>query len=177
MRSSCAANSHEVRIVPHYRAGSCQHRADGRHRGRQDGCREAAEGLRDGCPGDRRPVQDRLWVFHAFRRKSKTGIKTPKAEVDLIGSRLAQPRRKMMPSYPDAFSGKQPWWHSEPHGKGQDQGVGMLPEPAVIRSLAPDLKLSQFHGNTPFVAIETALAGNAADMIKLRYPWPAPGKG
>ena len=42
-------------------------------------------------------IAGRLWVIHAFRKKSKTGIKTPKAEIDLIGSRLAQLRREMMP--------------------------------------------------------------------------------
>ena len=42
-------------------------------------------------------VVGRLWVIHAFRRKSKTGIKTPKAEIDLIGSRLARLRRETMP--------------------------------------------------------------------------------
>jgi phage-related protein len=25
-----------------------------------------------------------VWVIHAFQKKSKTGIKTPKAEIDLI---------------------------------------------------------------------------------------------
>jgi len=25
-----------------------------------------------------------IWVIHAFQKKSKTGIKTPKAELDLI---------------------------------------------------------------------------------------------
>ena len=29
-----------------------------------------------------------LWVLHAFRKKSKTGIKTPRAELDLIRERL-----------------------------------------------------------------------------------------
>src|SRR3954452_1603163 len=29
-----------------------------------------------------------IWVLHAFQKKSKTGIKTPKAEVDLIHERL-----------------------------------------------------------------------------------------
>jgi phage-related protein len=29
-----------------------------------------------------------LWVIHAFQKKSKTGIKTPKAEIDLIRERL-----------------------------------------------------------------------------------------
>jgi phage-related protein len=31
---------------------------------------------------------DDLWVIHAFQKKSKTGIKTPKLEVDLIHDRL-----------------------------------------------------------------------------------------
>ena len=29
-----------------------------------------------------------VWVVHAFQKKSKTGIKTPKAEIDLIHGRL-----------------------------------------------------------------------------------------
>jgi phage-related protein len=29
-----------------------------------------------------------LWVIHAFKKKSKTGIKTPQTEVDLIRERL-----------------------------------------------------------------------------------------
>ncbi|PZR93912.1 MAG: hypothetical protein DLM68_00270 [Hyphomicrobiales bacterium] len=29
-----------------------------------------------------------LWVIHAFQKKSKTGIKTPQMEVDLIRERL-----------------------------------------------------------------------------------------
>ncbi|MGH8475769.1 MAG: type II toxin-antitoxin system RelE/ParE family toxin [Methylococcales bacterium] len=29
-----------------------------------------------------------IWVIHAFRKKSMTGIKTPQAEVDLIRERL-----------------------------------------------------------------------------------------
>jgi len=29
-----------------------------------------------------------LWVIHAFEKKSKQGIKTPKHEIDLIGDRL-----------------------------------------------------------------------------------------
>ena len=31
---------------------------------------------------------DDVWVVHAFQKKSKTGIKTPKAEIDLIHERL-----------------------------------------------------------------------------------------
>ena len=39
----------------------------------------------------------RLWVIHAFRKKSKTGIGTPKAEIDLIRRRLARLRRELRP--------------------------------------------------------------------------------
>ena len=34
-----------------------------------------------------------IWVIHAFQKKSKSGIKTPKAEMDLILRRLKQLRR------------------------------------------------------------------------------------
>ena len=42
-------------------------------------------------------VAGRLWVIHAFRKKSKSGIGTPKTEMDLIGNRLARLRRETMP--------------------------------------------------------------------------------
>ena len=42
-------------------------------------------------------VAGRLWVVHAFRKKSKTGIRTPKAEIDVIRGRLARLRRELMP--------------------------------------------------------------------------------
>jgi phage-related protein len=29
-----------------------------------------------------------IWIVHAFQKKSKSGVKTPKAEVDLIHERL-----------------------------------------------------------------------------------------
>mgnify|MGYP001389490992 CR=1 FL=1 len=29
-----------------------------------------------------------IWVIHAFQKKSKTGIKTPKEEIDLVRARL-----------------------------------------------------------------------------------------
>jgi phage-related protein len=29
-----------------------------------------------------------IWVIHAFQKKSKSGIKTPKPEIDLINERL-----------------------------------------------------------------------------------------
>ena len=38
-----------------------------------------------------------LWVIHAFQKKSKSGIGTPKAEIDLIRNRLARLRRETMP--------------------------------------------------------------------------------
>jgi len=31
---------------------------------------------------------EELWVLHAFQKKSKTGIKTPRAEIDMITERL-----------------------------------------------------------------------------------------
>src|SRR5579859_8186974 len=33
-------------------------------------------------------VADEIWVIHAFQKKSKQGIKTPKYEIDLIKDRL-----------------------------------------------------------------------------------------
>ena len=33
-------------------------------------------------------IDEAIWVVHAFQKKSKTGIKTPKAEVDLVRARL-----------------------------------------------------------------------------------------
>jgi predicted XRE-type DNA-binding protein len=35
-----------------------------------------------------RQIGDDIWVVHAFQKKSKTGIKTPKQEIDLIRDRL-----------------------------------------------------------------------------------------
>ena len=29
-----------------------------------------------------------IWIIHAFQKKSKTGIKTPKEEIDLVRARL-----------------------------------------------------------------------------------------
>ena len=37
-----------------------------------------------------------LWVIHAFRKKSTTGIKTPKAEIDLVRTRLGRLRRELV---------------------------------------------------------------------------------
>ena len=33
-------------------------------------------------------IGDDLWVIHAFQKKSKSGIKTPQIEIDLIRERL-----------------------------------------------------------------------------------------
>ncbi|MCW5698536.1 MAG: type II toxin-antitoxin system RelE/ParE family toxin [Rhodospirillales bacterium] len=33
-------------------------------------------------------IDDAVWVVHAFQKKSRTGIKTPKHEVDLIKERI-----------------------------------------------------------------------------------------
>lgn len=37
-------------------------------------------------------IGDDIWVVHAFQKKSKTRIKTPKAEIDLIHERLKRLR-------------------------------------------------------------------------------------
>lgn len=33
-------------------------------------------------------IADEIWVVHAFQKKSKSGIATPKAEIDLVRERL-----------------------------------------------------------------------------------------
>ncbi len=42
-------------------------------------------------------VAGQLWVVHAFRKKSKTGIKTPMAETDLVRDRLGRLKRELLP--------------------------------------------------------------------------------
>jgi phage-related protein len=37
-------------------------------------------------------IDDDIWVVHAFQKKSKSGIKTPKQEIDLIRERLKRLR-------------------------------------------------------------------------------------
>ncbi len=37
-----------------------------------------------------------LWVIHAFQKKSKMGVKTPKAEVDLVRTRLRRLKRELL---------------------------------------------------------------------------------
>ena len=38
-----------------------------------------------------------LWVIHAFQKKSKTGIKTAKADIDLVRTRLRRLRKELSP--------------------------------------------------------------------------------
>jgi phage-related protein len=40
-------------------------------------------------------IGDDIWVIHAFQKKSKTGIKTPKQEIDLIHERLKRLRERL----------------------------------------------------------------------------------
>ena len=38
-----------------------------------------------------------LWVIHAFQKKSKAGIKSPRAEIDLVRMRLRRLKRELLP--------------------------------------------------------------------------------
>lgn len=40
-------------------------------------------------------IGDDIWVLHAFQKKSKTGIKTPKQDIDLIHDRLKRLREML----------------------------------------------------------------------------------
>ena len=42
-------------------------------------------------------VSGTLWVIHAFQKKSKTGISTPKREIDLVRARLGRLRKELLP--------------------------------------------------------------------------------
>ena len=42
-------------------------------------------------------VTGTLWVVHAFQKKSKTGIKTPKSQIDLVRTRLGRLKRELLP--------------------------------------------------------------------------------
>lgn len=37
-----------------------------------------------------------VWVLHAFRKKSKSGIKTPRQEIDLIRDRIRRVREQLL---------------------------------------------------------------------------------
>lgn len=40
-------------------------------------------------------IGDAIWVIHAFQKKSKSGIKTPHAEVDLICERVKRLKERL----------------------------------------------------------------------------------
>jgi len=40
-------------------------------------------------------IGDEVWVIHAFQKKSKSGVRTPKAEIDLIHGRLKRVREML----------------------------------------------------------------------------------
>jgi phage-related protein len=40
-------------------------------------------------------IDEDIWVVHAFQKKSKSGIKTPKAEIELIMERLKRLRERL----------------------------------------------------------------------------------
>ena len=41
-------------------------------------------------------VAGRLWVLHAFQKRSKTGVQTPKTEIDLVRARLGRLREELL---------------------------------------------------------------------------------
>ena len=40
-------------------------------------------------------IDDDIWVIHAFQKKAKSGIKTPKHEIDLIQERLKRLKERL----------------------------------------------------------------------------------
>ena len=42
------------------------------------------------------PIADEIWVIHAFQKKSKQGIKTPKHEINLIKNRLKRLKEALL---------------------------------------------------------------------------------
>jgi phage-related protein len=40
-------------------------------------------------------LDDDVWVLHAFGKKSKTGIKTPRREIDLIQERIKRVKEQL----------------------------------------------------------------------------------
>ncbi len=41
-------------------------------------------------------IGEAIWAVHAFQKKSKMGIKTPKQDVDLIKSRIKQLKERLL---------------------------------------------------------------------------------
>ena len=42
-------------------------------------------------------IEEAIWVIHAFKKKSKTGIKTPKQEIDLVKQRIKAVKESVSP--------------------------------------------------------------------------------
>lgn len=40
-------------------------------------------------------IDDAIWVIHAFQKKSKSGIETPKPDIDLIKERLKRLKERL----------------------------------------------------------------------------------
>ena len=40
-------------------------------------------------------ISESLWVLHAFQKKSKTGVRTPKPDIDLVKMRLRRLREEL----------------------------------------------------------------------------------
>ena len=40
-------------------------------------------------------LDEDIWVLHALEKKSKTGIKTPKREIDLIRERIKRVKERL----------------------------------------------------------------------------------
>ena len=83
---------------------------NGRRPRQQGGHRQAAEGLGLGVMEIAvryrtnawrvvyvAEIKGSLWVVHAFQKKSKSGIETPKSDIDLVKTRLVQLRRELSP--------------------------------------------------------------------------------
>ena len=40
-------------------------------------------------------ISGSLWVVHAFQKKSKSGVQTPKPEIDLVKARISRLRKEL----------------------------------------------------------------------------------
>ena len=40
-------------------------------------------------------ISGSIWVVHAFQKKSKSGVQTPKREVDLVKARISRLRKEL----------------------------------------------------------------------------------
>ncbi len=98
-----------VREISIRRPRPCEHCLDHRRRGQQGGCAKPLKGLGSGVLEIAvrhrtdayrvvyvTEIAGTLWVLHAFQKKSRVGIKTPKAEIDLIRARLGRLRKELL---------------------------------------------------------------------------------